>query len=378
MEVGSTTAPALLAAVMGLVSCGGAAKPYTASATVPCLRARAAVLSQPSRAASRELRQGPHRIRIGFVVPSGSTIGAKASGGDYQLGLYPSEEILYFHFARSEREASTLLDGYRSNLDYQNGRRSAERLAYRRRNVVVEWDQHEPSLSEQRVVERCLLSMRSGGAKRKWRPAPQPKRFLGVSAARRLPLLKLIPGDAEVVHAWSIPAGGGIASQVAIEWQRVSLAGSSLDTSGFVIWQQATRARSWRLVHSLSFPAHRVRVLYARAGDVNGDRHADLLLFEDMGGSAGCGVYRLLATTRGRVRQLLARRGCTDDTRVRISRGSIVMYDGVVKDPSTLTQIHCCWTTWLQTTLRWHGSTLVSTARERLRPLPRRVLLSRF
>jgi hypothetical protein len=193
-----------------------------------------------------------------------------------------------------------------------------------------------------------------------------------------LSLPELIPGDAAVVHAWSIPAGGGVAPQVAIEWERVSLARSSRDTSGFVIWQQARRGWSWRLVYSLSFPAHRVSFLYARAGDVNGDRHADLLLFEDMGGSAGCGVYRLLATTHGRVRQLLARRGCTDGTRVRISRGSLVMYDGLVKDPSTLNQIHCCWTTWLQTTLRWRGAKLVSTGTKRIRPLPRRVLLSRF
>lgn len=376
--MGSVAAPALFVGVIGLVSCGSTAKPYTASATIPCLRDRAALLSQPSRAAARELRNGPHRVRIGFVVRSGTTIGLKASGGDYQLGLYPTEEILYFHFARSGREASALLRGYRSNLDYQIGKRAAERLAYRKRNVVVEWDQHQPSSREQRVVEQCLLSKRSTHAPRKWHPARQPKRFAGVSAPQSLTLLELIPGDAEIVKSWSIPPGGGITPQVAIAWQRTALVSSSLSTSGLVIWQRVRRTRDWRLVYSLGFPVNRVSGVYARAGDVNGDRHADLLLFEDMGGSAGCGVYRLLASARDRFEQLLVRRGCFDNTRIRIRGGSLVMYDGVVRDPRTLNQIHCCWTTWLRTTMRWRGRKLVSVAKGRLRPLPKSVLLSRY
>jgi hypothetical protein len=377
MNVGSLAARTLLVGAIGLVSCGGAPKPYTASATVPCLRERVAVLSQPSRAAARELREGPHRVRVGFVVPSGSTIGTKASGGDYQLGLYPSEEILYFHFARSDREAAALLRSYRSNLNYQIAKRAAERLAYRRRNVVVEWDQHQPSRTEQQVVEQCLMSKRSNHVPRKWRPVPQPTRFVAVSAPRRPPLLQLIPGDAEVVHAWPIASGGGMTPQVAIAWKRTRLAGgSSLD--GIVIWERVRRTDSWRLIHSSRFPSYRVGFVYARAGDVNGDRHPDLLLFEDMGGSAGCGVYRLLASVHGRVKHLLVRRGCFDDTRIKIRRGALVMYDGLVRDPRTLDQIHCCWTTWLRTTMRWRGRQLVSTTTKRIRPLPRPVLLSRF
>ena len=376
MYVRSLAAPVLLGAI-GLVSCGGAPKPYIASATVPCLREHAAALSQPSRAAARELREGPHRVRVLFVVRSGSTVGTKASGGDYQLGLYPSEEILYFHFARSDREASALLHSYRSNLDYQIGKRAATRLAYRRRNVVVEWDQHQPSRMEQRVVEQCLLSKRSNHVPRKWRPAPQPTRLVAASAPRRPPLLQLIPGDAEVVHAWHIASVGDMTAQLVIAWKRTRLAGGP-SLEGLVIWRRVGRTDSWRLVYSLRFPSYRVSFVYARAGDVNGDRHPDLVLFEDMGGSAGCGVYRLLATTHGGPRQLLARRGCAGNTRVRISKGSLVMYDGLVRDPRTLNQIHCCWTTWLRTTMRWQGSTLVSTSRDRLRPLPRHVLLSRF
>jgi hypothetical protein len=365
MSVRSFVAPAVVVAVIGLVSCGGGSQRYDAATSVHCMRAGAASLTQPSRAAARESRYGPHRERIGFVVPSGTTTGVKASDGDYQLGIYPSEDILWLHFTRSNRELSTLMHGYRPR-------------AYRTRNVIVEWDRHPPSKAQRSILARCLLTKRSLPAPRPWRPARLPTRYAEAVNSARLPLLDLVPKDAEVVRAWRIPAGGSMPPQVAIQWQRVSLAGSSLDTGGFVIWQQARRARGWQLVYSLPFPAFRVSFLYVRAGDVNGDRHAELLLFEDMGGSAGCGVYRLLATTHRGARQLLARRGCADNTRVRISQGSLVMYDGLVRDPRTLNQIHCCWTTWLRTTMRWRGSMLVSTSTDRLRPLPRHVLLSRF
>jgi hypothetical protein len=84
--------------------------------------------------------------------------------------------------------------------------------------------------------------------------------------------------------------------------------------------------------------------------------------------TAGCGVYRLLASVRGRF----------DNTRIRIRRGSLVMYDGLIRDPRTLNQIHCCWTTWLRATTRWRGTELVSTVRKRVRPLPRPLLNSRY
>lgn len=379
MNMGFVGPAALVAGVIGLASCGGAAKPYTASATVACLRDRAAAVSQPSRAAARELRRGPHRERIAYVARSGSTIGLKASGGDYQIGLLLSDEMLYFHFARSNREASSLLHGYRSNLGYQIGTPSAERLAYPRRNVVVEWNPHEPTAVEQRAVDECLLSTRSVRAHpRTWRPAPMPKRFSGVFAPGKLPLLELVPRDAEVVHGWSIPAGGRMPPQVAVWWQRTSLLGSSLDTSGLAIWQRLPREARWRRVYSLLFPVNRVEGVHIRAGNVNGDGHPDLLLFEDMGGSAGCGLYRLLASVHGHITQLSVRPGCYDNARLRLRGGALVMYDGIVKDPHTLDQIHCCWSVWLRTVMRWRGPTLVSVERRRIGPLPLALLRSRY
>jgi hypothetical protein len=359
--VSQRAAPALIVAVVGLAGCAGSAKPYSASASVECMREHAAVLSQPSRAAERELRTGPHRERVEFAVRSGTTTGTRASGGDFQIGIYPSEDILWLHFTHSARERSRLMRGYRPR-------------AMLERNVIVEWDDHAPSRSEQRMIGRCLLTERSTHHPRPWRAARQPTRFAAVVPRPR----RLVPSDAVVVHAWPIPAGGGVPAQLAVHWQRVSLAGSPLDTSGLVLWERARSSSGWRLIHSLRFPAHLVGLLNLRVGDVNGDGHADVVLFEDMGGSACCGVYRVLAEVRRHITQLLVRRGCFDNTRVRLMHGALVMYDGVERDPRTANQIHCCWKTWLRTDLRWRGRTLVSTNTRRINPLPRAILLSRF
>jgi len=370
MWIGSFGPAAVVVGLIGLGGCGGAAKPYTAAATVPCLREQAAALLQPSRAAARELRRGPHRVRVGGVTRSGSTIGTRSSG-DYQLVLYPTEEILYFHFARSSREASELLEGYRRNLGYQVGDRSAERLVYRRRNVVVEWNQHEPTGHERQVAEECLATRPSPRvARRMPRPVPVPKRFSGVTAPAEVPLLDLIPADAVVDRAWLVRGSGGIAPQVAVAWQEVAVVGSRSLRRGLVIWQRLGRRPTWRRVYSRVVPVYGVDRLTVQRDDVTGDRHPDLLLFEDTDGSAGCGVYRLLATVRGRITQLLVRRACLDDAALVLHGGALVMYDGIVRDPKTVYQVHCCWTVWLRTVQRWHGRKLVSVERTRGGPPP--------
>lgn len=362
---------ALVVGLIGFVSCGETAKPYTAAATVPCLKEHAAALLRPSRAAARELRHGPHRLRIGGVYRSGSTTGTNASGGDYQIVLYPNEEILYFHFGGSSREASDLLKGYRGNLEYQIGERSAEALVYRRRNVIVEWDQHDPTDAEQHVAEGCLASKRSTRAvPPRPRPAPLPMRFSGVSAPAKLPLLDLIPADAVLDRAWFVRPAAGIPPQVAVAWQQVALVGDRSHRRGLAIWQRAGRHPRWRRVYSLVVPVYGVNRFALQKGDATGDGHPDLLLFEDMDGSAGCGVFRLLATIGGQITQVVVRRACMDNAAIALQGGALVMYDGIVRDPRTLDQIHCCWSVWLRTAQRWRGRKLVTVERARGGPPP--------
>ena len=141
--------------------------------------------------------------------------------------------------------------------------------------------------------------------------------------------------------------------------------GSDLDTGGIVIWQP-----DWRLVYSLPLAADEVFRVQAQRGDVNGDGEPDLLLFEDMGGSAGCGIHRLLASVGGGVRRLYATSDCEDNARLTIAHGALVVYTGLVRDPRSGSQIHCCWKTWLRTTIRWHCARRTSVERARVARVP--------
>jgi hypothetical protein len=150
----------------------------------------------------------------------------------------------------------------------------------------------------------------------------------------------------------------------------VALVGDRSHRRGLAIWQRAGREPTWRRIYSLVVPVYGVNRFALQKGDVTGDRHADLLLFEDTDGSAGCGVFRLLATVRGQITQLLVRRACMDSAAVALQGGALVMYDGLVRDPRTLDQIHCCWSVWLRTVQRWRGRKLVSIERTRGGPPP--------
>jgi hypothetical protein len=50
--------------------------------------------------------------------------------------------------------------------------------------------------------------------------------------------------------------------------------------------------------------------------DVSGDGHLDLLSWQDLGGTAGHGTYRLAITGKGSARQVFRRENDTDDETV--------------------------------------------------------------
>jgi hypothetical protein len=197
-----------------------------------------------------------------------------------------------------------------------------------------------------------------------------PTRFSGVGTPSGVPLLDLVPDDAVVDGAWFVRGSAGVAPQVALAWEQIALVSSRSLRRGLVIWQRLGRRPTWRRVYARVVPVYGVNRLTVQRGDVTGDRHPDLLLFEDTDGSAGCGVYRLLATVGGRITQLLVRRACLDDAAVVLHGGALVVYDGILRDPKTLDQIHCCWTLWRRTEQRWRGRRLVSVQRTRGGPPP--------
>lgn len=308
---------------LGVGSCGHHEQPFTARATVACLRDHAQALLRPTRATA-------HGVDIsGF---------GRDPDGTVQVVLYPSEDVAYLRFTPSGHAPPELAGG----------------PVYRRRNVVVSWDPSGvASSAERRAVDRCLRSKPPPGLPA-YRAAEQPRRFAGSPSPA-----DLVPGDAVAKQAWRF------GRRIALWWQRESFVGSDLDTGGIVIWQPA-----WRLAYSLPFAANAVFRVQARHGDINGDGKPDLLLFEDMGGSAGCGIHRLLASVGAGVRQLYATSDCEDNARLEIAHGALVVYTGLVRDPRSGSQIHCCWKTWLRTTIRWRGTKRISTERAYVTRVP--------
>jgi hypothetical protein len=108
--------------------------------------------------------------------------------------------------------------------------------------------------------------------------------------------------------------------------------------------------------------------LHVETGDFTKDGSADVLVFDALDGSGGCGVYRAVAVADGSVQEVSSTALCEDRGTIHLQRGGLVFRLGESKDPQTANDIHCCFR-YLRTTLkRWNGSELltVHTSRRRL------------
>ena len=104
-------------------------------------------------------------------------------------------------------------------------------------------------------------------------------------------------------------------------------------------------------------------------GDFTGDRRDDVLVFDALDGSGGCGVYRAIAVTAGSAHEVSSIALCEDRGAIHLARGGLVFRLGEVKDPKTTDDIHCCFLFLRTTVKRWNGRELVTvrTSRRRLR-----------
>jgi hypothetical protein len=85
-------------------------------------------------------------------------------------------------------------------------------------------------------------------------------------------------------------------------------------------------------------------------GELTGDANADVLSFEDVGGSGACGTYRVIAISAGDASEILRRDSC--DTQIAIVGGDLRIREAVFRagDP------HCCPSAFRESTLRWNGT----------------------
>jgi hypothetical protein len=120
--------------------------------------------------------------------------------------------------------------------------------------------------------------------------------------------------------------------------------------NGLIVWQRS-EDESWHAVYALTDPVHLgVFGIRVDAGELTDDAIADVLSFEDVGGSGACGTYRVIASTVGDASEIFRRDTC--DTQIAISGGDLRIREAVFHagDP------HCCPSAFRESTLRWTGT----------------------
>ena len=171
----------------------------------------------------------------------------------------------------------------------------------------------------------------------------------------------LAPRGAMVVEDRSL---GGIPEQRVVTWR---LGGRPEDPSsslyGVTIWQAGRALYSHR--------ARRGAVgLHVETGHLANDTRADILVFDDLDGSGGCGIYRVLKTRRNSVRQVHARQLCEDQGSIHLGSDGLHVALGVQRDEKYALQAHCCYRFVRRSLKQWIGGRLVTTSStlERIRP----------
>jgi hypothetical protein len=188
---------------------------------------------------------------------------------------------------------------------------------------------------------------------------PLPHRLDGY---HQPPLQQLVPARTAVVRSWTLAGGADNPSSVAVAWHGPLLEGSGWGVRGVSVWQRHRGGDEvwWSQDAALRTNAYEIT---GATADLTGDGRRELLLREEKGGTAGSGVYRLLAPFRGRARLLLVRSLSLDEGTIQLARGGVLVREGVGKDPRTAGAIHCCALKTRTTLLRWDGHRLAVAER---------------
>lgn len=196
------------------------------------------------------------------------------------------------------------------------------------------------------VYERTLTVT----APRATAAAPAPTTFATNSDARQVPLQQLVPRDANVLSAWYLDG------HIVIAWDR------EYDDAGWhggyrglwlAVWR---RSVGWRSVYRVRYTGYALAI---RRVDLTLDGRDDLFTRVETGGTAGCGVYRVIALDR-RVRQIYVRKHCLDQGLVTASLGRLVEKDGLQHvGPG----IHCCYRFTVTRVRRWDGGRWITVSR---------------
>jgi hypothetical protein len=193
-------------------------------------------------------------------------------------------------------------------------------------------------------------------------PRDAPTTFADDVSVDELPRHAVLPPGATETASHVLDGDGEGPDTLALAWARRDdpLAAER----GLVIWQRFPQRPAWRAVYAFTDPPERgVLGIRLEPGDVTGDGVDDLLSFEDIGGSGGCGTWRVVVTAEPGAAEVWRRRGC--DTQVRLSRGRVEVREAVFEPGDA----HCCPSAYRISRLAWDGETLTEV-RSTVSPAP--------
>ena len=169
-------------------------------------------------------------------------------------------------------------------------------------------------------------------------------------------LTPLVPPGSSVGNTAVLAIPDDPVDQLAVAWVSGDPAARR---SGLIVWQRADAQSAWEAVYAFVDPKGRgVFGVRMDQGDVTRDGIADLLAFEDVGGSGACGTYRVIATTAGDAAEIFRRNVC--DAEIQIAGRDLRLREAVFEpdDP------HCCPSAFRTTVLRWNGKDWTEVSEE--------------
>jgi hypothetical protein len=180
-------------------------------------------------------------------------------------------------------------------------------------------------------------------------PGSMPTSYAPDDEAGAIPPESLVPVGATVVGQWFAFTDDGV--QIAIAWAEP---GVDVDRvpRGLAVWRHTGTSPHWRTAFVRSRPGRAGIVeVEAITADVTGDRSDELLFFEGIGGSGGCGTWFVVELLEHR--SIYRKQLC--DGRVEPAppkRPGLLLTESVYEPGDA----HCCPSAIRRTTLAWTGS----------------------
>jgi hypothetical protein len=176
-------------------------------------------------------------------------------------------------------------------------------------------------------------------------------------AAADLPNEALVPPGATLGERVELPAAGSVPDQVAVTY---TIGDDPFAAEhGFAVWQRFPEAPAWSVAYAfVDAPKEGVLGIRLESGDLTGDGHADVLTFEDRGGSGACGTWTVVSGGTDDTSRIFHKQTC--DAEIVIANGGLELREAVFEpdDP------HCCPSAFRTSRQEWNGDRFVVVSSE--------------